>query len=123
MFARRVFASAGIPRSMYASLNINTAAQASRLLPGFIPLTGAYAHSVRSFSLTQSSLVDTTTLTNAADMDLELIRTLLDNSHPVQVGFLRLLELWGIRPVRVFSVAMETKSTSMLTDAGILSNS
>lgn len=41
MLGRRVFASAPLPRHMWAKLHIQSAAQAKRLLPSLAPLTGS----------------------------------------------------------------------------------
>lgn len=38
MFQRRIFASAGVPRSMWGALHIQNTAQAQRMLPSFVAL-------------------------------------------------------------------------------------
>eukprot|EP00744_Colponema_vietnamica_P003424 GILI01005250.1.p1 GENE.GILI01005250.1~~GILI01005250.1.p1 ORF type:complete len:133 (+),score=30.06 GILI01005250.1:36-401(+) len=53
MFGRRVFASAPIPPSMFARLNISSVQQAQRRLPSLMPINAAMARSMGSSSLVQ----------------------------------------------------------------------
>jgi hypothetical protein len=45
MFGRRVFASAPLPRYMWAKMHIQNAAQAQRMLPSLAPLVASIGHS------------------------------------------------------------------------------
>eukprot|EP00744_Colponema_vietnamica_P013284 GILI01018616.1.p1 GENE.GILI01018616.1~~GILI01018616.1.p1 ORF type:complete len:105 (-),score=25.51 GILI01018616.1:252-566(-) len=51
MFGRRVFASAPIPPSMFARLNISSAQQAQRRLPSLVPVSSIMARPMSSTSL------------------------------------------------------------------------
>lgn len=53
MFGRRIFASAPIPPSMYAKLNISSAQQAQRRLPSLVPVTNQMTRSLGTSSLVQ----------------------------------------------------------------------
>ncbi|KAK7197951.1 hypothetical protein NESM_000749800 [Novymonas esmeraldas] len=57
MFGRRVFASAPLPRQMWAKLHIQNAAQAQRMLPSLAPLAaslGRCTNVLNSQALTQA---------------------------------------------------------------------
>ncbi|KPA82916.1 putative mitochondrial hypothetical protein [Leptomonas pyrrhocoris] len=57
MFGRRVFASAPLPRHMWAKLHIQNAAQARRMLPSLAPLASSLGRStnvLNSQALTQA---------------------------------------------------------------------
>ncbi|KAK7198617.1 hypothetical protein NESM_000824800 [Novymonas esmeraldas] len=57
MFGRRVFASAPLPRQMWAKLHIQNAAQAQRMLPSLVPLASLEGnHTVFSSGLAFNSL-------------------------------------------------------------------
>lgn len=113
MFGRRVFGSGPIPRSMYARLRISTPAQASRLLPTLVPLSPALALSAGGLAraILQGS-AETVPRLDVADQDPVLLRALLESVSPLQLGFSRLFELWGIaRAIKVNSSKKERSAT------------
>ncbi|KAG5502283.1 hypothetical protein GH5_05256 [Leishmania sp. Ghana 2012 LV757] len=102
MFGRRVFGSTAIPRTMYARLHVSSPAQAARMLPVLVPLTPSLSQSVGGMmnALTQGSLESMPTL-EVGEQDPASLKALLESISPLQLGFSRLFELWGITRVTV----------------------
>ncbi|KPA74106.1 hypothetical protein ABB37_09395 [Leptomonas pyrrhocoris] len=97
MFGRRVFGSTAIPRAMYTRLHISSPAQATRMLPMLVPLTP-------SLSLSAGGMLNAVTLGSLeappkfeiGEQDPVSLKALLESISPLQLGFSRLFELWGI---------------------------
>lgn len=99
MFGRRVFGSVPIPRAMYASLHINTAAQASRILPALVPLSSGIVVAASLLPRTAQGPCDSCLA--VVEQDPLLFKNLIASASPLQMGYLRLLELWGIARVGI----------------------
>ncbi|XQJ27933.1 hypothetical protein NXY56_003939 [Leishmania guyanensis] len=97
MLGRRVFGSTAIPRFMYTRLHISSPAQAARMLPVLVPLTPSLSQSVGGMmsAVAQGSLESMPTL-EVGEQDPASLKALLENISPLQLGFSRLFELWGI---------------------------
>ncbi|KAG5502010.1 hypothetical protein JKF63_04281 [Porcisia hertigi] len=96
MIGRRVFGSTAIPRCMYTRLHISSPGQAARMLPMLVPLTPSLSQSVGGVNaLVQGSLESMPTLEMGEQIPASL-KSLLENISPLQLGFSRLFELWGI---------------------------
>ncbi|KAK7198209.1 hypothetical protein NESM_000777800 [Novymonas esmeraldas] len=97
MFGRRVFGSGTIPRSMYARLHISSSAQATRMLPMLVPLTPSLAQSVGgAMSAVAQGSLESMPKFEVGELDPASLKSLLESISPLQLGFSRLFELWGI---------------------------
>ncbi|ORC92816.1 uncharacterized protein TM35_000021420 [Trypanosoma theileri] len=96
MFSRRVFGSSAIPRSMYTTLRISSQAQARRMLPSLVPLAPGLAASTRAVTPLAQCISLSMPVLETAELDPILLHDYMESISPVRVGFLRLLELWGI---------------------------
>ncbi|KAG5476531.1 hypothetical protein LSCM1_04245 [Leishmania martiniquensis] len=97
MFGRRVFGSTAIPRTMYVRLHISSPAQATRMLPALVPLTPSLSQSVGGMAnaLAQGTAESMPRL-EVGEQDPASLKALLESISPLQLGFSRLFELWGI---------------------------
>lgn len=107
MFARRMFGTGAIPRTMYHTLHISSARQAARLVPCLVPLSAAVERSSPMQQMVASGCEPVSSpLSEMTGMDSLLLRALLESISPMQISFIKLLELWGIgRSWRVMSAA------------------
>lgn len=115
MFGRRVFGSAPIPKAMYRGLHINTSAQAARLLPTLIPLVPSLCQSSPASFL--RSVQCSSTCGSPLDItakDPVLLKAFVESLTSLQLGYLRLLELWSIARIN-----MVTKATPVMLQAGV----
>ncbi|EAN76305.1 uncharacterized protein TEOVI_000046500 [Trypanosoma equiperdum] len=96
MHSRRIFGSAAIPLAMYTKLRICSQAQARRRLPSLVPLLPAMATATRSVIPLVQSTTPTMPMLETAEFDPVLLSNYLECIAPMRVGFLRLMELWGI---------------------------
>lgn len=96
MFGRRVFGSLPIPQTMYARLNINSAAQASRMLPTLIALTPSLGSSSMGDLMRAAQCSSGGSGLDVTPQDPVLLKALIEAMSPLQLGYLRLLELWGL---------------------------
>lgn len=103
MFSRRVFGTTSIPRAMYSRLHIANAAHANRLLPSLVPLSAALERSVPLTNILRTTADKACApATDLSCTDPVLLRAIMDSLAPMQLSFLKLLELWGIgRPLCV----------------------
>lgn len=113
MFGRRVFGSTAIPRAMYTRLHISSPAQASRMLPMLVPLTPSISQSVGGMmnAVALGSLEALPKL-EVGEQDPASLKALLESISPLQLGFSRLFELWGIARATVMVNTMQLKVTS-----------
>lgn len=97
MFGRRVFGSTAIPRAMYTRLHISSPAQASRMLPMLVPLTPSLSQSVGGMmNAVAVGSLEAMPKFEVGEQDPAALRALLETVSPLQLGFSRLFELWGI---------------------------
>lgn len=82
---------------MYARLHINTPAQASRMLPVLVPLTPSLSLSVSGvLGAAGQGALESVPRFEVGEQDPAALKALLDSVAPMQLGFSRLFELWGI---------------------------
>lgn len=101
MYCRRIFGTTPIPRTMYSRLHIASSTQAKRVLPSLVSLSTAVE---RSSHLTNSLRMMTENacapVSELSCTDPFLLQAITNSLAPIQLSFLKLLELWGIgRPV------------------------
>lgn len=108
MFGRRVFGSTAIPRAMYARLHISSPAQASRMLPMLVPLTPSLSQSVGGMvNAVALGSLEVLPRFEGSEQDLASLKALLESISPLQLGFSRLFELWGIARATVMDNKMQ----------------
>nr|CCC92649.1 conserved hypothetical protein [Trypanosoma congolense IL3000] len=96
MYGRHVFGSSGIPALMYTKLRICSQAQARRRLPSLVPLLPAMATASRAVLPSVVCATPTVQMLETSEFDPVLLNSYLECISPMRVGFLRLMELWGI---------------------------
>lgn len=101
MYTRRIFGTTPIPRTMYSRLHIASSTQAKRLVPSLVCLSTAVersSHLTNSLRMmTENACAPTSELSCT---DPFLLQSIISSLAPIQLSFLKLLELWGIgRPV------------------------
>ncbi|KEG09523.1 hypothetical protein DQ04_05081010 [Trypanosoma grayi] len=103
MFGRRVFASAGVPRHVWASLHIQSTRQAQRILPSLAPLAALQ----RNGTASASSLACNALMQSNAFADILLNE---DGPLPEGVGVLPLLATILSQPHNFLSPCMLEKA-------------
>jgi hypothetical protein len=97
---------------MYARLHINSPAQASRMLPMLVPLTPSLSQSIGGMmnAMTIGSLEALPKL-EVGEQDPASLKALLESISPLQLGFSRLFELWGIARATVMVNTIQLSPT------------
>ncbi|KPI83188.1 hypothetical protein ABL78_7788 [Leptomonas seymouri] len=108
MFGRRVFGSTAIPRAMYTRLHISSPAQASRMLPMLIPLSPSLSQSVGGMmNAVALGSLEAQPKFEVGEQDPASLKTLLESIYPLQLGYSRLFELWGIARATIMVKSMQ----------------
>lgn len=122
MFGRRVFGSTAIPRAMYARLHISSPAQASRMLPMLVPLTPSLSQSVGGMvNAVALGSLEVLPRFEGSEQDLASLKALLESISPLQLGFSRLFELWGIARATVMDNKMQNRGRNWRVGDGAAS--
>lgn len=122
MFGRRVFGSTAIPRAMYARLHISSPAQASRMLPMLVPLTPSLSQSVGGMvNAVALGSLEVLPRFEGSEQDLASLKALLESISPLQLGFSRLFELWGIARATVMDNKMQNRGRNWRAGDGAAS--